>query len=119
MVWSHENTDAEIIDLRAQLFAGLGHSTRLQIVQVIVEADDSLHVSDISDQTGIPLQLASYHLQRLQQCGLVTTDQQGRHVYYQCSSPVVGDLLRLADECIRQDLEEALGYQVTFASEDG
>lgn len=93
MSWQPEFADAEIIDLQARLFEGLGHPTRLQLIQTLIEADDSIPVSEICNRTGLSLPLASYHLQRLNRCGLVTTDQQGRHIYYQCISPAVEDLL--------------------------
>jgi DNA-binding transcriptional ArsR family regulator len=87
------------IELRAKLFRGFSDSSRLSILESL--RDGALTVSEIVQATGLTQSNVSNHLGCLRDCGLVTAEQQGRFVHYQLSDIRVGQLLRLADELLR------------------
>ena len=57
-------------------------------------------VSELVEATGLSQPNVSNHLVCLEECGLVTSRQDGRFVYYRLSDPAVFDVLAAADEII-------------------
>lgn len=112
---SHE----EVLEARARIFRALGNEKRLRIFQLLVEADDPLHVSAICERTGLSATLASHHLQCLANCTLVEVTPDGRKRFYEVRRPEAVEMVRLADECIKQDIENVLECDIVAeASED-
>lgn len=85
-------------DLKAKLFRGFADPTRLAILELLRDGD--LCVGDIVDATGASQSNVSNHLACLRDCGLVTSERQGRHIYYRTSDERVDALLRLAEELL-------------------
>lgn len=86
------------IDLQAKLFRGFAEGTRLAILQILRKG--SVTVGDIVQTTNLSQSNVSNHLNCLKDCGLVTSTQQGRFVYYQLSDERIAKLLDLADEIL-------------------
>lgn len=74
--------------IEAKLFRALGDPTRLRVLELILERERS--VSELVDLTEVPQGRVSSHLACLRWCGLVTSRQEGRRVFY-----------RVADERVR------------------
>ncbi len=107
-------TNAKAAELQAKLFRGFSDPSRLSILEALRAG--SLTVSEIVQATGLTQSNASSHLGCLRDCGLVTSEQQGRFVRYELSDKRVEQLLRLADglladvakgvyECTRYDVK--------------
>jgi DNA-binding transcriptional ArsR family regulator len=86
------------LELRAKLFRGFSDPSRLSILESL--RDGALAVKEIVQATGLSQSNVSNHLGCLRECGLVTSQQQGRFSYYQLSDRRVEDLLSLADELL-------------------
>jgi DNA-binding transcriptional ArsR family regulator len=106
-----QSTD-DVNEARANIFSALGDPTRLRIYQTLVEADEPLNVTDLCDRTDLDTNLVSHHLQCLRNCQLVTAERDGRKKYYQISRPEAVEMLELADDCIRQNIESVLGCEI-------
>ena len=84
--------------LKAKLFRGFSDTSRLSILEVL--SDGPLTVGQIVETTGLSQSNASNHLGCLRDCGLVSSEQEGRFVRYRLSDPRVGELLRLSGELL-------------------
>lgn len=86
------------VELQAKLFRGFSDASRLAILTAL--RDGPLTVTEIVEETGLGQSNVSNHLACLRDCGLVTAEQQGRHVYYALSDDRVAALLKLADQLL-------------------
>lgn len=86
------------IDLQAKLFRGFAEPARLAILQVLRKG--AVTVGDIVQTTNLSQSNVSNHLNCLKDCGLVSSEQRGRFVYYQLSDERIAKLLDLADEIL-------------------
>jgi DNA-binding transcriptional ArsR family regulator len=84
--------------LKAKLFRGFSDPSRLSILEAL--RGRSRTVTGIAETTKLSQSNVSNHLGCLRDCGLVVSEQQGRHVYYQLSDKRVAALLRLGDELL-------------------
>lgn len=85
-------------DLKAKLFRGLADPTRLAILEGLAAGPRS--VGELVEATGAGQSNVSNHLACLKDCGLVTSERQGRNVIYSTSDPRVTGLLALAAELL-------------------
>lgn len=108
----------DVNQARANIFRALGDPTRLRIFQTLAEADAPLHVTGICDRTALEPNLVSHHLQCLKNCQLVEAERDGRKKFYEVSRPEAVELVEVADECIRQNIESVLGCEIV-RDEDG
>ena len=88
----------QAITLKAKLFRGFSDPSRLSILEAL--RGRPLTVTRIAETTRLSQSNVSNHLGCLRDCGLVVSEQQGRHVHYQLSEKRVAALLRLADELL-------------------
>jgi DNA-binding transcriptional ArsR family regulator len=91
---------AEVFGLQAKMFRGLSDHSRLAILEAL--RNGPLAVGQIAEKTGLTQSNTSNHLRCLSDCGLVTSEQDGRFVYYRLSDPQIEVLLRLADEILAE-----------------
>lgn len=112
-------SNGDVNDARANIFGALSDPTRLRIFQTLVESDEPLNVTEICNRTDLRTNLVSHHLQCLKNCQLVDAEKDGRKKFYEVSSPEAVEMLSLADDCIRQNVESVLGCEiVTDADND-
>src|SRR5512135_2489633 len=93
-------TQVRSIDVQAKLFRGFSDPSRLSILEALRHGP--LTVTDIVQATDLTQSNVSNHLCCLRDCGLVTTEQDGRFIYYQLSDPRIERLLRLADDLLAE-----------------
>lgn len=86
--------DSSTLDTTARLFRGFGDTSRLAILEALRYAPRS--VGELVEATGLSQPNTSNHLGCLFDCGLVTREQRGRHVFYALSDHQVAELLDLA-----------------------
>ena len=102
----------DVNDARANIFQALGDPTRLRIFQTLVEAGEPLNVTEICGQADCEPNLVSHHLQCLKNCQLVDVERDGRKRFYEVSRPEVVEMVGLADDCIRQNIESVLSCEI-------
>lgn len=101
------------LSLKAKLFRGLADPSRLALLEALREGERT--VSELVLATGLSQPNTSAHLACLKGCGLVTSRQEGRFVYYEIANARMVDLLRAVEDvladvapqvsaCLRQDL---------------
>ncbi|WP_158237377.1 ArsR/SmtB family transcription factor [Halegenticoccus soli] len=109
---------ADVHEARAHIFSALSDPTRLRIFQALVEAGHPLNVTELCDRTGLEPNLVSHHLQCLKNCQLVDSERDGRKKYYEVSRPEAVEMLALADDCIRRNVESVLGCEIVTSDSD-
>jgi DNA-binding transcriptional ArsR family regulator len=103
---------ADVNEARANIFGALSDPTRLRIFQTLLEADEPLNVTELCERTDLKTNLVSHHLQCLKNCQLVDAERDGRKKYYTVSRPEAAEMVSLADDCIRQNIESILGCEI-------
>lgn len=102
--------------LTAKLFRGLADPTRLAILDTLRAGPRC--VGAVVDATGLSQPNVSNHLACLKDCGLVTCERRGRHVYYRTSDPRVAELLTLA-EALLADVAHGVVTCANYARSGG
>ncbi len=67
--------------MRRDIFQAIADPTRRAIIALL--AIQAMTPNAIAEQFDSTRQTVSKHIQILQECGLVTSDQKGREIYYQ------------------------------------
>lgn len=88
------------IELEAKLFRGFSDASRLAILRALLEGPRT--VGEIVEITGLSQPNTSNHLGCLRDCGLVTTEQNGRFVSYALSDQRIAELLRLGENILAE-----------------
>lgn len=83
------------VGVAARLFHGLGDSTRLSILLVLLGGER--RVTDLAAEVGRAQATVSEHLFCLRGCGLVTVRTEGRASWYALAGEEVVGLLRAAE----------------------
>ena len=68
-------------------FRALGDETRLRVLEALVDGERC--VSDLMDALGLGQSLVSHHLRTLRVAGLVTSQRDGREVFYAIAEPAL------------------------------
>ncbi|GAB2180115.1 metalloregulator ArsR/SmtB family transcription factor [Denitratisoma sp. agr-D3] len=85
----------------AEIFAALGHETRLAIFRLLVEAGpEGMNASAISDQLAMVPATLSFHLAHLSRVGLIAGTRDSRFIRYAANYGTMDDLIAfLTDNC--------------------
>ncbi|KAA1262211.1 putative HTH-type transcriptional regulator [Rubripirellula obstinata] len=75
----------------AECLKTLAHPARLRIVQLLLHGRYT--VGELAADCGIPDNVGSEHLRLLQRCGFLTSEREGRRVYYQVAEPHLKNLM--------------------------
>jgi ArsR family transcriptional regulator, cadmium/lead-responsive transcriptional repressor len=86
------------LGLKAKLFRGFADPSRLAIVEALRDGEQP--VSAIVLRTGLSQPNTSTHLACLKDCGLVTSRQEGRRVYYRLADPRMEQVLRTVEQVL-------------------
>ena len=84
--------------LKAKLFRGLADPSRLTIIEALRTSEKS--VSEVVLETGLSQPNVSTHLACLKDCGLVTSRQQGRFVYYAIADQRMQTVLNAVEDML-------------------
>lgn len=85
------NPKHAVLDRLADIGAALAHRARLQILDLLAQAEQT--VETIALKTNIPLKSTSAHLRVLREAGLATTRREGTFVVYRLADPEVHRLI--------------------------
>lgn len=75
----------------AECLKTLAHPVRLRIVQLLLHGRYT--VGELAEDCGIADNVGSEHLRLLQRCGFLTSEREGRKVYYQVAEPHLEQLM--------------------------
>jgi DNA-binding transcriptional ArsR family regulator len=75
----------------AECLKTLAHPVRLRIVQLLLHGRYT--VGELAEDCDIPDNVASDHLRLLQRCGFLSSQREGRRVYYQIAEPHLQQLM--------------------------
>ena len=81
-------------------FGSLANPNRLQIL--ITLRNGKKNVSEICTHTGFEQTMVSHNLKRLERCGMVFVEQQGKHRYYSLNQKTIKPLMALIDKHMGQ-----------------
>lgn len=92
-----DKTKPELIELDALAQAAeclrvLAHPHRLRMVQMLLAGRYS--VGELAEACDLPTPMASEHLRLMQRCGFLTSEKEGRHVYYAIAEPHLADIMK-------------------------
>lgn len=76
-------------------FTSLANPNRLQIINLLREGKKN--VTEICNATDFEQSMVSHNLKRLERCGMVFVEQQGKHRYYSLNQKTIKPLLKLID----------------------
>ena len=88
--------NAEVLEFASAMLKLLGHPVRLRIVELL-EAHETLCVSQIVQELGEPQPTISQHLNALKLRGLLASQRREGQVFYRIAHPQIGKML----DCIR------------------
>lgn len=75
----------------AECLKALAHPVRLRIVQLLLHG--RFTVGELALDCQIPDNVASEHLRLLQRCGFLSSQREGRKVFYQVAEPHLNQLM--------------------------
>ena len=78
--------DFEALSAAAECLRILAHPSRLQIIQLLL-GNSQYSVNELAEACDLSQPATSDHLRLMQRCGFLTSERDGRTVYYQVSEP--------------------------------
>lgn len=75
----------------AECLKTLAHPHRLRMVQMLLQGKYT--VGELADACQIPSHMASEHLRLMQRCSFLTSQRDGRQVYYQIAEPHLASIM--------------------------
>jgi len=66
------------------------------MVQMLLQGDYS--VGELAEACHLPTPMASEHLRLMQRCGFLTSEKEGRKVYYKVIEPHLKSILKCVEE---------------------
>ena len=91
------------INLKAHFIHGLSNKARLTILELL--KSNEMTVNEIVEKSKISQSSISQHLSCLKGCGLVSSRQEGKYVYYQIKDRQILEWLKLIDSVV-EDTED-------------
>ncbi|WP_341637013.1 metalloregulator ArsR/SmtB family transcription factor [Staphylococcus casei] len=91
------------IELKTHFIHGLSNKSRLTILELL--KSNEMTVNEIVEKSKISQSSISQHLSCLKGCGLVSSRQEGKYVYYQIKDNQILELLKLIDSVV-EDTED-------------
>jgi DNA-binding transcriptional ArsR family regulator len=84
-------TDLKALEQAAECLKTLAHPHRLRMVQMLLRGRYT--VGELAEACGIASHMASEHLRLMQHCGFLTSEKDGRNVYYQIAEPHLANIM--------------------------
>lgn len=82
----------EALTMAAECLKTLAHPSRLQIIQLLMTGK-RYSVNEIADTCELTQPTTSDHLRLMQRCGFLTSERDGRTVYYEISEQHLHDIM--------------------------
>ena len=84
-------TGLEALGQAAECLRTLAHPHRLRMVQMLLQGQYT--VGHLAEACELPSAMASEHLRLMQRCGFLTSEKDGRQVFYQVAEPHLANIL--------------------------
>lgn len=94
-------TELDALGEAAECLRTLAHPHRLRMVQMLLQGDFT--VAELAEACGLPSAMASEHLRLMQRCGFLSSEKDGRKVFYRVSEPHLKNILKCIED--RFDVE--------------
>ena len=88
-------TELDALEQAAECLRTLAHPHRLRMVQMLLQGDYT--VGELAEACNLPSAMASEHLRLMQRCGFLTSEKDGRKVFYRVSEPHLKDILKCVE----------------------
>lgn len=88
-------TDLKDLEQAAECLRTLAHPHRLRMIQMLLQGKYT--VGELAEACGLPSAMASEHLRLMQHCGFLTSDKDGRKVYYQVADAHLKNILHCVE----------------------
>jgi len=85
-------TDLEALAQAAECLRVLAHPHRLRMVQMLLAGEFT--VGELADSCELPTAMASEHLRLMQRCGFLTSEKDGRKVFYRVVEPHLKNIMQ-------------------------
>lgn len=89
-------TDLDALGRAAECLRVLAHPHRLRMIQMMFVGQYS--VGALAEACGLPTAMASEHLRLMQRCGFLTSDKEGRNVFYRVVDPHLQGLMKCVEQ---------------------
>ena len=89
-------TDLEALGQAAECLRTLAHPHRLRMVQMLLQGQYT--VGDLAEACELPSAMASEHLRLMQRCGFLTSEKDGRKVYYRVAEPQLSSIMKCIED---------------------
>ncbi len=89
-------TDLEALGRAAECLRVLAHPHRLRMIQMMLGGEYT--VGELAEACELPTAMASEHLRLMQRCGFLTSQKEGRHVFYRVVDPHLKNLMKCVEE---------------------
>ncbi len=88
---SKKLTDLKDLEEAAECLRTLAHPVRLRMLQLLLR--DRYTVGELAETCEVQSHMASEHLRLMQRCGFLSSERNGRRIYYQVADPHLKDLM--------------------------
>ena len=88
-------------------FGSLSNPNRLAIINLL--RNKRMNVSEICESTGFEQTMVSHNLKRLEKCGMVFGEKDGRFKFYRVNNKSIEPILSLIDQHMKQYCCNILG----------
>src|SRR5687768_13814520 len=89
-------TDLEALGQAAECLRVLAHPHRLRMIQMLLQGDYT--VGELAEACDLPTAMASEHLRLMQRCGLLSSEKDGRKVFYHVAEPHLKSIMKCVEE---------------------
>lgn len=89
-------TSLEALGQAAECLRVLAHPHRLRMIQMLLRGDHT--VTELAEACKLPTAMASEHLRLMQRCGFLSSDKDGRKVFYRVVEPHLKNILKCIED---------------------
>lgn len=89
-------TNLEALSQAAECLRVLAHPHRLRMIQMLLQGDYT--VGELAEACQLPTAMASEHLRLMQRCGFLTSEKDGRKVFYRVAEPHLQNIMKCIED---------------------
>jgi len=89
-------TELDALGQAAECLRILAHPHRLRMIQMLLQGDYT--VGELAEACDLPTAMASEHLRLMQRCGFLSSEKEGRKVYYRVTEPHLKSILKCVED---------------------
>ncbi len=89
-------TELDALSDAAECLRALAHPHRLRMVQMLLQGEYS--VGELAEACKLSTAMASEHLRLMQRCGFLTSERDGRKVFYRVTEPHLKSILKCVED---------------------